>query len=192
MNGIAISDAAFLVGWEVQSQIATLVLVGLVAFVSIWAAMATMLVWSLLATIAYCYAREHGLPDLVTIQKPKTSAGVGCFVRHAAGSAVKVWFVGLHNLVFARLAGGFLGGGSRFAKRRRIAVLSLGMTLFGVTTAEHLLRRSGLSGTPLLRFGLVGPFLNVPYRIFLSAAVMHGVIELMNSVCNLQGCLPYA
>lgn len=168
-------------------------LVALVAFVSIWAAMGIMLAWSLVATLAYCQAREHGLPDLVTVQRPRTSGGVSCFLRHAAGSAVKVWFVGLHNLVFARLAGGVLCDGSTpFAKRRRFAVLSLGMTLFGVTTAEHLLRRAGLSGKPLLRRSLIGPFLNVPYRIFLSAAVMHGVLQLMDSVCDLQGCLPYA
>jgi hypothetical protein len=191
LNNLAISDAAFVVGWEVQSQIATLILVSLVAFVSLWAALATMLVWSLVATVAYCHARERGLPDLVTVQKPRTGGGKGAFLRHAAGSAVKVWFVGLHNLVFARLAGGALGGlPCRTRRWRRLAVLSVGMTLFGVTTAEHLLRRAGFSGGSLLRFGLIGPFLNVPYRIFLSAAAMHGVMEIIDSVCGIgSSCL---
>ncbi|HWC30409.1 MAG TPA: hypothetical protein VG845_10040, partial [Dehalococcoidia bacterium] len=134
----------------------------------------------------YCYARERGLPDLVTVQRPKTGKGPSAFLRHAAGSVVKVWFVGLHNLVFARLAAGALRGlPCRMTRWRRLAVLSLGMTLFGVTTAEHLLRKAGFSGNPLLHRGLIGPFLNVPYRIFLSAAVMHGAIELFDSVCGI-------
>lgn len=179
----------FVVGWEVQSQISTLVLVTLVAFVSIWLALATMFVWSLIATVAYCYAREKGLPDLVTLQRPKAGNGASKYLRHAAGSAVKVWFIGLHNLVFARLASGALNGlPCRSTRCRRLAVLGLGMTLFGVTTAEHLLRRAGFSGNALVRRGLVGPFLNVPYRIFLSAAVMHGVLKLVDSVCGLGSC----
>jgi len=191
LNHLAISDAAFVVGWEVQSQVATLVLVTLVAFVSIWAALATMLVWSLVATIGYCHARECGLPDLVTIQKPKPGHGTGTFIRHAAGSAVKVWFIGLHNLVFARLAGTALSGlPCRSTRWRRLAVLALGMTLFGVTTAEHLLRRAGFNGGSLVRRGLLGPFLNVPYRIFLSAAVMHGAVQVFDSVCGIgSNCL---
>jgi hypothetical protein len=191
VNQLAISDAAFVVGWEVQSQISTLVLVTLVAFVSIWAALATMLVWSVVATIAYYHAREQGLPDLVTVQKPKTGNGTGAFLRHAAGSAVKVWFIGLHNLVFARVARASLGGlPCRRTRWRRLAVLSLGMTLFGATTAHHLLRSAGFSGGSLLRRGLIGPFLNVPYRIFLSAAATHGVMRLLDAVCGIGGsCL---
>ncbi len=191
LNHFAVSDGAFVVGWEVQSQIAALLLVTLVAFVSIWIALATMLVWSLVATFVYCYARERGLPDLVTVQRPKTGHGRSAFIRHAAGSAVKVWFVGLHNLVFARLACGALSGlPCRSTRWRRLAVLGLGMTLFGVTTAEHLLRRAGFSEVSLLRRGLIGPFLNVPYRIFLSAALMHGVIQLFHAVCGIgSSCL---
>jgi hypothetical protein len=175
----------------VQSQLATLLLVTLVAFASIWIALATMLAWSLIASVAYWHARERGLPDLVTVQKPRTGNGPSAFLRHAAGSAIKVWFVGLHNLVFARFAALAMNGlPCRSTRWRRLAVLSLGMTLFGVTTAEHLLRRAGFSGASLLRRGLIGPFLNVPYRIFLSAAVMHGAIELVDSVCGIGGkCL---
>ncbi|HWC28863.1 MAG TPA: hypothetical protein VG845_02165, partial [Dehalococcoidia bacterium] len=58
LNQFAVNDAAFVVGWEVQSQLATLLLVTLVAFVSIWVALGTMLVWALVATVVYCYARE--------------------------------------------------------------------------------------------------------------------------------------
>jgi hypothetical protein len=175
----------------VQSQIATLVLVTLVAFASIWIALATMLVWALIATVGYCFARERGLPDLVTVQKPQTGTGPSAFLRHAAGSVVKVWFIGLHNLVFARFAGAAMNGlPCRSTRCRRLAVLTLGMTLFGVTTAEHLLRRAGFSGGSLVRRGMIGPFLNVPYRIFLSAAVMHGAIQVFDSVCGIgSSCL---
>lgn len=179
-----------MVAWEAQSQLATVVLFSLIAFVSIWAALASMLAWSLIAHLVYHHARERGLPDLVTVQAPKRGRGPSTFVRHAAGSAVRVWFVGLHNLVFARVACSVLRGGNGFAaSARRIGILGLGMTLFGVTTAEHLLRRAGFSGPSLLYRGMVGPFLNVPYRIFLSAAVMHAALRAMDAVCNFGNCL---
>lgn len=162
----------------------------LIAFVSIWAALATMLVWSLIAHFAYVSARERGLPDLIRVQAPKTGHGPSTFLRHAAGSAVRVWFVGLHNMVFAHVACSVLRGGNGFTRRaKRIGILGLGMTLFGVTTTEHLLRRAGFSGSSLKYRGMIGPFLNVPYRIFLGAAVMHGVLHLVNVACNLGSCL---
>ena len=178
LKNLSLNDAAFVVAWEVQSQLATIVLLSLIAFVSIWAALCTMLVWSLIAQVVYHRARERGLPDLVTVQAPKRGCGGTTFVRHAAGSAVRVWFVGLHNMIFARVACSVLRDGSGLAARtRRIGILGLGMTLFGVTTAEHLLRRAGFSGPSLLYRGMIGPFLNVPYRIFLSAAVVHAVMS---------------
>ncbi len=179
-----------MVGWEVQSQLSNVILVSLIAFVSIWAALATMLAWSLIAHVLYHKAREHGLPDLVTVQAPKRGCGRSTFARHAAGSAVRVWFVGLHNLVFARVASTILRGEKGFATRvRRIGILSVGMTLFGVTTAQHLLRRAGFNGSSVLYRGMIGPFLNVPYRIFLSAAAMHAVMRLVDTLCSLGGCL---
>jgi hypothetical protein len=69
-----------------------------------------MLTWALVATVGYWRARERGLPDLVCVQRPQLGNGTGAFVRHIASSAVKVWFVGLHNLVFARIARGALRG----------------------------------------------------------------------------------
>jgi hypothetical protein len=37
---------------------------------------------------------------------------------------------------------------------------------------------------------MIGPVLNVPYRIFLSAAVMHGAIQVFDSVCGIgSSCL---
>ena len=190
MRSLSLNDAAFVVAWEAQSQIATVVLLSLIAFVSIWAALFTMLAWSMIAHVVYHHAREHGLPDLITVQVPKRGCGSSTFVRHAAGSAVRVWFVGLHNLVFARFACSVLRGGDGFAgSARRIGILSFGMTLFGVTTTEHLLRRAGFRGSPLLYRGMIGPFLNVPYRIFLSAAVVHAAMSVMDTLCNIGSCL---
>ncbi len=188
----ALNDSAFVVAWEVQSQLATLVLFSLIAFVSIWVALATMLVWSIIAHLIYHHAHERGLPDLFRIELPKRGCGRYTFIRHAAGSAARLWLVGLHNLVFARAAcrvmrsGGGDGAGSRI---RRAGILGLGMTLFGVTTAEHLLRRAGFTGPALLSRGLIGPFLNVPYRIFLSAAVVHAVVSVTKALCGLGTCL---
>lgn len=181
----------FVVGWEVQSKLSTLVLFSLIAFASIWAALVTMLAWSVIAHLVYHHARERGYPDLVTVDVPRRDCGPSTFLRHAAGSAVRVWFVGLHNLIFARVACSILRGGDGFAMRaRRLGILCLGMTLFGVTTAEHLLRRAGFKGTPLLYRGLLGPFLNVPYRIFLSAAVIHAVMGAADAFCNVGSCWP--
>lgn len=191
IRSLSLNDAAFVVGWEVQSKLSTLILLSLIAFASIWATLATMLAWSVVAHLVYHHARERGYPDLVTVEVPRRDRGPSTFVRHMAGSVVRIWFVGLHNLIFARVACSVLRGGDGFAARaRRLGILALGMTLFGVTTAEHLLRRVGFKGTPLLYRGLIGPFLNVPYRIFLSAAVVHAAISAADALCNVGACWP--
>ena len=149
-----------------------------------------MLVWSIVAHLIYHHARESGLPDLFRIELPKRGCGRYTFIRHVAGSAARLWLIGLHNLVFARAACQVLRSGDGVCGRiRRVGVLGLGMTLFGVTTAEHLLRRAGFTGPALLTRGLIGPFLNVPYRIFLSAAVVHAVVNLTEALCGLGTCL---
>jgi hypothetical protein len=138
-----------------------------------------MLAWSLIATIAYFWAREHGFPDLLLVHRPQVRLG-SLAVRQAAASLVKVYCAGAHNIVYTRLARFPLETKTvqRPARALRFAVLGLGMTLFGVCTAEHLLRRAGYQGEALVRAGLLGPFLNVPYRLFLSAAVMHAASSL--------------
>jgi hypothetical protein len=54
-------------------------------------------------------------------------------------------------------------------------VLGLGLTLFGVTTAEHLLMRAGFKGRELVQFALVGAFLNVTYRTLVGVAIFQVV-----------------
>jgi hypothetical protein len=143
-----------------------------------------MLAWSLIATIAYFWAREKGFPDLLLVHRPQVSLGRSLAVRQAAASLVKVYCAGAHNIVYTRLARFPLETKTvqRPARMLRFAVLGLGMTLFGVCTAEHLLRRAGYQGDTLVRAGLLGPFLNVPYRLFLSAAVMHAASSLVTAL----------
>jgi len=181
-GSLAARENAFVVGWEVQSQLATFVLIGLIAVASVWLALVTMLAWSLAATAAYIWARERGLPDLLSLKRPDLRQGRRAAARDAAGAIVKLWCAGVHTLAFARIARFLLKESpGRAARIVRLAVLALGMTLFGASTAEHLLRRAGFRGDALLRLGLVGPFLNVPYRLFLSAAVMHAAASAVHA-----------
>jgi hypothetical protein len=150
----------------------------------LYIAATTMLAWSLIATIAYFWARERGFPDLLLVHRPQVSLGRSLAVKQAAASLVKVYCAGAHNIVYTRLARFPLETKTvqRPARMLRLAVLGLGMTLFGVCTAEHLLRRAGYQGEALVRAGLLGPFLNVPYRLFLSAAVMHAASSLVTAL----------
>lgn len=53
---------SFVAAWELQSQIATVVLVALVALASLSITLGVMIAWSLLATVVYFVARRRGLP----------------------------------------------------------------------------------------------------------------------------------
>jgi hypothetical protein len=63
----------------------------------------------------------------------------------------------------------------------RRLVLLVGMTMFGVTVAEQLLRAAGYEGRKLLHLASIGPFLNVPYRVLLSAVF----VAVLNSAFGL-------
>ncbi|HEX5370368.1 MAG TPA: hypothetical protein VFY10_13210 [Dehalococcoidia bacterium] len=181
-RGVSWRKAAFLVGWEVQSHISSITLIALVAFTSIWATLPVMLVWSAIATIAYCYARERGYPSLFT--EDEWSGTASSTASYVTRSAVKAWFAGFHAFAYARIASPMLCPSRRGlrAQTSRIALLVLGMTLFGVTAAEHMLRRAGLQGRRLVQVALLGPLLNVPYRVLLSALILHAVLGLFATV----------
>ncbi|HEX5140646.1 MAG TPA: hypothetical protein VFX19_06865 [Dehalococcoidia bacterium] len=177
------NSAAFLAIWEVQSHIATIAYVGLVAFTSIWVALVTMLCWSLVATVLFCAARERGYPNVLSCPPcPRTRPGMAT-AWYAASSVGRALLGGIQAFVFTRFSGALVNDrpakGLRIVARR--AVLALGMTLFGASVTEHLLRSAGYSGRKLVRMGLLGPFLNVPYRILVSAAV----VALLNSTLGL-------
>jgi len=53
------------------------------------------------------------------------------------------------------------------------------MTLFGVSTLDHLLRQAGFEGKRLLYAGFVGPLLNVPFKLLLAATLASRVALLV-------------
>jgi hypothetical protein len=168
------NKAAFVIGWELQSQVATVAFITLVALFSIWLALAVMLTWSIIATVAYCRARERGYPSMLSENQAGKGNRIHSRIKGAFFSFFKAWLAGFQAFAFSRVAKYALVLERPCPKRRalQVLVLGVGLTLFGVTTAEHLLRKAGYSGQQLVRLGLVGPFLNVPYRILLSAGMV--------------------
>ncbi|HLF77933.1 MAG TPA: hypothetical protein VJB57_10635 [Dehalococcoidia bacterium] len=177
--------AAFFVAWEAQSQVASVAFVALVAFGSIWLALPVMLSWALIATLVYSTARSKGCPDILERDRPEPRATTSGRLRRAICSVFKIWCAGFQAFVFTR-ASRVLVRRRRCAWHRltRFGVLAVGLTLFGVSTTEHLLRNAGYRGSTLLQLSLLGPFLNVPYRTLLSAAVAQaiwGTLRLISS-----------
>jgi hypothetical protein len=168
--------AAFIVAWEAQSQVASVAFVAFVAFGSVWLALPVMLAWALLATGVYSVARSRGCPDILERKRCAAHATISDRLLASAFSAFKIWCAGFQAFAFSR-ASCLVIRRRRCARDRlmRFGVLALGLTLFGVSTAEHLLRHAGYRGAALLRLSLIGPFLNVPYRTLLSAAVAHAI-----------------
>jgi hypothetical protein len=164
--------------WEVQSQLATIALVGLLATTSIIPALVVMLCWSFIACAVYCYSRRNGMPDLLEGGGERTSMSRRRRVSAAGGAAMallKAWLAGVQPFLYSRTVCRLL---SRPVTCRRIrlvrgAVLLVGLTLFGVTTAHHMLRRAGYSEHRIFQLSIAGSCLNVPYRVLLSAAVLN-------------------
>jgi hypothetical protein len=166
------NKGAFVLLWEAQSQVASIAYVALVAFFNVWAALPVMLLWSLLATIFYFGARERGYPNLLNCQMPQRERGPVHLVGFAARSFVKAWLSGFNAWLFARCSSFVVANQTdacRLRRGLRLAVIAFGLTIFGVSSAEHTLRSAGYKGTTLTRLGLLAPFLNVPYRVLLSA-----------------------
>ena len=185
LSNVAWNKAAFILFWEGQSQASTIAYVGLVAFGSIWLALGVMLTWSLLATLFFCAARERGYPNLLSIKalpQRKVSAHA---LLDAAGAIGRAWMAGLYAFIFSRASGSFLlekEGCCRARRFARLGVLSFGLVFFGVSTAEHLLRTAGYQGRRLVQLSLIGPFLNVPYRVLLSAVFVALVTDALDFV----------
>jgi hypothetical protein len=167
----------FVAAWEVQSQLATLVLVGLVATVPLAPALIVMLGWSFVACAVYCYSRRRGMPDLLeahaarAAQEPRHVWAL----KAAFLTAVKAWLAGLQPFVYSRTVCQVLSMPSQ-CRRIRLArgvVLFVGLTLFGVTAAHHMLRRAGYSEDRIFKLTLAGSCLNVPYRLLLSATAIN-------------------
>ena len=174
LSNVAWHKAAFIVVWEGQGHLSALAYVALVAFTGIWVAFGAMFIWSVLATLLFVAARERGYPNLLTsMSAPRRKAGhVAWF---AVGSCCRAWLAGVNAFAFTRCSSVLITqkqGCCRARRFARIGALGIGLTLFGVTAAEHLLRTAGYSGRKLARLTLIGPFLHVPYRVMVSAAVV--------------------
>jgi hypothetical protein len=168
------NSIGFLGIWEVQSQLSAIVLLTLTALVPPLLAFLPMLAWSLMATVIYYYARERGLPDLLEIKRstePRRVRNLITAARELGLTAAKAWLAGLQSFIFSRSICRILGRPAITRKERllRLGVVALGLTMFGVSTSQHVLRRAGYSGSALLRIGFAGSALNVGYRVLLSA-----------------------
>jgi hypothetical protein len=160
--------------WEAQSQLSAVVLLALTALVPPLLAFVPMLAWSLAATVVYCYARERGLPDLLEVKRskePRRARSLVAAARELGLTAAKAWLAGLQSFVYSRSFCRVLGRPAITRKERfmRLGVVAVGLTMFGVSTSQHVLRRAGYSGGALLRIGFAGSALNVGYRVLLSA-----------------------
>jgi hypothetical protein len=176
-------DAAFVIGWEAQSQLATLAYLALVAFGSLWLALPVMLTWAMLATAVYFVMRRRGYPDILEHSLPEAGATSSHRVRCVAASCVKVWCAGLQASLYTRVTRQVLApSDSGWRRLARPGLLLLGLTMFGVSTAHHLLGRAGFQGKRLLRMAVAAAFLNVVYRTLLSAAVTHAAWSLFETL----------
>ena len=174
LSSIDWHKAAFIAFWEGQGHLSTFAYVALVAFTSIWVAFGAMFVWSVLATLFFVAARERGYPNLLSsMSTPRLQPGH--LAWFAVGSVCRAWLAGVNAFAFTRCSGFLITQKQGSCRARRLALigaLGIGLTLFGVTAAEHLLRTAGYSGRKLARLTLIGPFLHVPYRVMVSAAVV--------------------
>jgi len=169
-----IKQGGFLACWQVQAKISTLVMFGLIAY-SVWMALIVMLAWALLATFVYYVARQRGLPDLLA--NPAAGSGAAMRTGQILGG---LWLVRINAFFFANVVRPLLRDGAVRSKLVRGAVLGTGLTLFGVTTNQHMLQAAGYRGARLLALSTFGSFLNVPYRIFSGAITLHLLVELIN------------
>ncbi len=169
--------------WQIQSKLAALTLLLLVA-VSVWWALLVMLAWSIVATTAYVVARERGVPDILALSAP-TSSGP----RRAGTSLGQLWLVGLNAFVFARVFRPFLERPAESLPRRtgRLLLMAAGLTVFGVTIAQHLLYHAGFRGPQLLLFGVLGSVLNVPFRVLCGTMT----VQLVLATLPVEAALPW-
>jgi hypothetical protein len=176
----------FVAAWELQSQFSTVVLVGLVAFAPLSICLGVMIAWSLLATVVYFVARRRGLPDLLEIGQPNLSRAsrpssrlFGLLLLFL----IKLWFVGFQAYVYSRTLCPLLDRREKRGVSNRLAwlgVVGMGLTMFGVSASQHMLGRAGFQPRQALTLGFAGSFLNVPYRVLLSATVVHTTLSLLH------------
>jgi hypothetical protein len=175
-------DGAFVAGWELQSQVSSIVLVAFARFGSLNSAIPVMLLWSLLTTLVFHHARLAGRPDLLE----RTSWGTRSRVLRvrllsAGWSALKAWLAGIQAFIYTRVFRGVIATEAHCLRSKvsRFTVLGVGLTIFGVPTAHHLLRTAGYQRQTLLRLGFLAACLNVPFRVVASGIVVNLTLGLL-------------
>jgi hypothetical protein len=176
------SDAGFVTAWAIQARLSGIMLLAILALVSFWVALVVMLAWGIVATIVYFHARERGAPDLIELPtRAYHRAGAIGRTMHVGVRLFGLLVIGIPALLYTRLAplaDRVPVGGTHSLHIQRIS-LFFGLTFFGVTTAHHILRRSGYSGSSLLRLSCLGSCLNVGYRVLAGAFVLNLVTHIV-------------
>jgi hypothetical protein len=139
-----------------------------------------MLIWSLAATVIYGWARRRRIRSLLSHKTPPLTVSRR-LSRQWLSCGFSIWLAGLQSFFFCRTFGLLVRRRGARYRVLRLGVLGLGLTLFGVTTSEYLLRQAGFRGDLLLKLSLLSPFLNVPYRTFLNAAIAHAMMQSLAS-----------
>jgi hypothetical protein len=176
LSGALRNHATFAAVWAVQSRLASITLLSLVALSHPWLGLGIMAAWSLIATVLYFVARLHGAPDLFEL-------GMSSSARRTVASSLtgaflwvfRIVLVGPPAFIYTKLLR--LAAPGKCVRRRfcHAAVLAAGATLFGVTTTHHILRKGGFEGRGLLKLSCAGSLLNVSYRTALSAMFLAGL-----------------
>jgi hypothetical protein len=123
--------------------------------------------------------RRRGYPDVLEQEwRPVAGHSHSRRVAKWASQAIKLWCAGFQAFAFSRATSRVIRRPCRgIGACLKAMLLAIGLTLFGVSTAEHLLRKAGFESRTVLGFSLLGPFLNVPYRMLVSAGVTQAVFS---------------
>ncbi len=180
--GAHLPDVSFVAAWELQSQLSSIVLISFARFAHVWETIPVMLVWSLTTTAVFHYARLKGRPDLLErVRWGTESKRLRIRVLSTLWTAFRAWIAGVQAFIFARIFGVLLQKRDHHSRQRfaRIGVLGLGLTVFGVPTAHHILRKAGYEKNALLKRAVFATFLNVPYRVLVSAFLINAVLGIV-------------
>lgn len=184
-------EMEFLTLWELQSRVATLVRLGLVAVLTVTIGFlpaivitsVAMLPWGIIATLYYERRRRLGLADVFEV-------GVEAEVRSRNGwrwsqLGLKLFFfIGLQTWISAWLANWlFRQSGQRQSSHWGQRLLRLGamvvcLIFFGVTPAHHVLSRAGYDQDEVLRRNLLGRIPNTVYVTAIEAPLMLHVMTI--------------
>jgi hypothetical protein len=139
-----------------------------------------MFAWALIATLVYYQARLRGFPDVFDSSVVWPPRQWPSWAVAAGVAIIKAWLAGVQPFLYAKAFSGLLAGPATDWRRRlgRAVILAVALILFGVTAAHHLLRRANIPDRTVLRLCCLGSFLNVTYRVTLSALIIGALARL--------------